>query len=96
MDVLFGRRQAQRKHPGNVRLRELCHAFQREYRNGDRGHKTSITWRIVHMIQNEGGRFLKFDQEDWTEVDNDVAREKVAFTIRDTFHQLLPDHSPEL
>jgi hypothetical protein len=30
---------------------------------------------------------LKFD-EDWTEVDNDMAREKVAFTIRDAFHQV--------
>ncbi len=86
-DVLFGRRQAQRKHPGNMRLRELCHDFQEEYRRGDRGHKTAITWRIVHMIQQEGGRFLKFD-EDWTEVDNDMAREKVAFTIRDAFHQV--------
>ncbi|GAX16422.1 hypothetical protein FisN_10Hu335 [Fistulifera solaris] len=86
-DVLFGRRQAQRKHPGNMRLRELCHEFQEEYRKGDRGHKTSITWRIVHMIQQEGGRFLKFD-EDWMEVDNDMAREKVAFTIRDAFHQV--------
>lgn len=89
-DVLFGRRQAQRKHPGNIRLRELCRDFQQEYRNGDRGNKTAITWRIVHMIQQEGGRFLKFNSrgEDWTEVDSDMAREKVAFTIRDTFHQV--------
>lgn len=87
-DVLFGRRQAQRKHPGNVRLRELCHHFHQDYRNGDRGNKTAITWRIVHMIQQEGGRFLKFDEDRWAEVSNDMAREKVAFTIRDTFHQV--------
>lgn len=91
-DVLFGRRQAQRKHPGNIRLRELCHQFQGDYRSGDRGNKTAITWRIVHMIHEEGGRFLKFDmhEESWTEVNNDTAREKVAFTIRDILLHLPP------
>lgn len=83
-DVLFGRRSAQRNNPGNMRLRELCSALYQEYKEGNRPQKTSLTWRIVHKIQYEGGRFLKWDDSQaCREVNNDMAREKVAFTIRD-------------
>lgn len=86
LDVLFGRRTGQRNNPGNVRLRELCSSFHEEYKHGSRGQKTALTWRIVHSIQSEGGRFLKFDEatEAWSEVAHHIAREKVAFTIRET------------
>ena len=83
-DVLFGRRSAQRNNPGNIRLRELCLTLYPEYKASSRAQKTSLTWRIVRTIQSEGGRFLKSDDQSvWRTVSNDMAREKVAFTIRD-------------
>ncbi|GAX24009.1 hypothetical protein FisN_26Lh077 [Fistulifera solaris] len=83
-DVLFGRRSVQRNHPGNLRLREMCCNLQADYRDSNRSQKTAMTWRIVHTIHARGGRFLKEDEEDvWREVSPEVAREKVAFTIRD-------------
>jgi hypothetical protein len=83
-DVLFGRRSAQRNHPGNLKLREMCCNLQADYRDSHRSQKTAMTWRIVHTIQARGGRFLKEEEEDvWREVSPEVAREKVAFTIRD-------------
>ncbi len=85
-DVLFGRRSAQRNHRGNLRLREMCSAMQSDYRDSNRSQKTAMTWRIVHTIQARGGRFLKSSEDDedvWREVSPEVAREKVAFTIRD-------------
>ncbi len=84
-DVLFGRRTRQRNNPGNVRLRELCFTFHEEYKGGSRKQKTVLAWRIFHEIQLEGGRFLKFNAitKEWSEVANDMARQKVASTIRD-------------
>ncbi len=90
LDVLFGRRTRQRNNPGNIRLRELCFTFYDEYKGGSRRQKTALTRRIFHKIQVEGGRFLKFNAitNGWSEVDNNTAREKVAFTIRDLPYSL--------
>lgn len=87
-DVLFGRRSAHRNNPGNIRLRELCSTLYLEYRDGNLAQKTSLIWRIVRVIQSEGGRFKKLvdDQSAWREVSNYMARKKVAFTIRDLDH----------
>ena len=48
--------------------------------------KTVITWKILREIQKQKGRFLKYasSERKWVEVSDDVAREKVSFTTRDT------------
>ncbi|GAX18783.1 hypothetical protein FisN_26Hu082 [Fistulifera solaris] len=85
-DVLFGRRDAQRFHPGNVHLRALCDTYRDEYETGDREVKTIVKKRIIDEIACKGGRFLKRRVGDttWYNVDEEVALEKVAFTMRDT------------
>jgi hypothetical protein len=85
-DVLFGRRDAQRFHPGNVHLRALCDTYRDEYETGDREVKTVVKKRIIDEIGSKGGRFLKRRVGDttWYSVDEEVALEKVAFTMRDT------------
>lgn len=96
LDVLFGCRMGQRNNPGNVRLRQLCAIFHEEYKKGSRGQKTALTWRILHKIQSEGRRFLKFDSinKAWAEVSDHTAREKVAFTIRDMPYPLQDEWTP--
>lgn len=85
-DVLFGRKEKQRQHPGNVLLRGLCDEYRDLYEGSQRDDKTVITWRILKEIQKQHGRFLKYEvtQRTWTEVTDDIAREKVSFTMRDT------------
>lgn len=94
-DVLFGRRDAQRFHPGNVLLRALCDTYRDEYENGDREVKTVVKKRIFDEIGSKGGRFLKrrAGETVWYCVDEEVALEKVAFTMRDTRDKKKPPPS---
>lgn len=92
MDVLFGRRDAQRFHPGNVLLRALCDTYRNEYETGDREVKNVVKKRIIDEIGSKGGRFLKRQpgETTWYSVDEEVALEKVAFTMRDTRDKTKP------
>lgn len=85
-DVLFGRRDTQRFHPGNVHLRALCETYRNEYESGDREVKAVVKKKIIDEIGAKGGRFLKrrAGETTWYHVDEEVALEKVAFTMRDT------------
>lgn len=56
---------------------------QPEYEQAGKFGKTEIAERIVNMIQESLGRFLKWDRkEGWVEVDHDAAREKISHYFR--------------
>lgn len=82
-DVLFGRGTNVRSHTGNLRALHLVNMWQSRYDGAsNRFAKADISERIVGIIQESGGRFLKWDETGWMEVDDESARDKVSHWFR--------------
>lgn len=84
-DVLCGRDKLSHAHVGNKRFRHIVMMYRQEYQNApSRESKTTITMKIVSMIRECGGRFLKQDEVtgDWVDVGDHYAREKVSHALR--------------
>lgn len=81
-DVLFGRGKNTRQHTGNLRALHLCEMVRPQYEAASKFEKTAIAERIVHAIRDSHGRFLKWDDDGWTEVDTETAREKISHFFR--------------
>lgn len=82
-DVLFGRGKTVVEHPGNLKFRNIVGMQMDEYEAASRMEKTSMTEKIVQMVKESDGRFLKRDDGgDWEEVDQETARRKVAHAFR--------------
>jgi hypothetical protein len=83
-DVLFGKGKALREHTGNVRANHLVAMHRSKYEQADKYEKTDIAKRLVNMIQESSGRFLKFDENEgcWVEVGPGKAREKISHIFR--------------
>ena len=80
-DVLFGRGRI-RKHVGNLRAVEMVEKHRTEYEKASKHVKTIIAERIVQLIHDSYGRFLKWEEESWTEVSDIEAREKISHFFR--------------
>jgi hypothetical protein len=89
-DVLLGRGRGTQQHEGNQRFQAIINKNKDLYNSfRSRDKKTSTTRDIVNLIKTSGeerGRFLKFDTTStirgWVEVDDEVARVKVAQALR--------------
>mmetsp|Transcript_2901 Transcript_2901/g.6435 ORF Transcript_2901/g.6435 Transcript_2901/m.6435 type:complete len:599 (+) Transcript_2901:346-2142(+) len=82
-DVLFGRGKNTREHTGNLRCVHLVEMHQDKYEAANKYAKTEIAERIVTMVYDSYGRFLKWDsKEGWIEVDREAAREKISHFFR--------------
>jgi hypothetical protein len=72
-DILLGRGKPVQNRPGNVRFREMLDKHFGKY----------DTAYIVHLVKEEGGRFLKeLEDGGWVEVDEATARAKVNNAFR--------------
>lgn len=84
-DVLLGRGKHTRNHPGNLNATDIVNAHRKEYEKAKKFEKTAIAMRIVHVIQAQGGRFLKEEKKgEWYSVDNQIARNKISHLYRNT------------
>jgi hypothetical protein len=100
-DVLFGRGKPFQSHPGNLHLHEIVNQTKERYLKSRRLDKLAIAKEIVQEIKSGGkegtpGRFLKRAEGDiccWTEVSDDVAREKVSHALRDRPRKLTGSHT---
>lgn len=81
-DVLLGRGRPCYHHPGNIRLRNLIEVWSQDYDVASLTEKQRITGEIIHSIHELTGRFLKDDGFGWVEVDDIVAKKKVAHAFR--------------
>ena len=81
-DVLLGRGKYTREHTGNLRAVHLVEMHRSEYEQAGKFGKTIIAERILHMIHNSRGRFLKWENHGWIEVDEKVARDKISHFFR--------------
>lgn len=92
-DVLFGRGKNVVDAPGNINFRRIVDYYEDRYEAAGRLEKTCIAELIVRMVkETNGGRFLKREdgQEFWSEVDDAVARQKVAHAFRNRRKQPIP------
>lgn len=81
-DVLFGRGKNTREHTGNLRANHLVEMHQEEYERAGKFEKTKVANRLVTMIHESYGRFLKWETTGWVEVGDEVAREKISHFFR--------------
>ncbi len=81
-DVLFGRGKNTREHTGNLRAAHLVEMHLAEYERAGKFGKTEIAERIVSIIHESFGRFLKWEDQGWVEVDSEVARGKISHFFR--------------
>ena len=91
-DVLLGRGGRTNHHIGNATYRTYKESLQEEYLHATKDEKTSISNRLVQMIHEKHGRFLKAYEptknatgmvEFWYEVDLLTARKKASQALRE-------------
>jgi len=95
--IICGRGRENYDNTGNRRLRVLVDYRLDEYKkaNKSRSKKSAIVTSIVSTVReaaNNYGSFIKYDPliQQWCEVSEDIAREKVGHLIRDRLFQLDP------
>jgi hypothetical protein len=82
-DVLLGRGATLQRHPGNLYFRSLIDARREMYDCAGRGTKSEIASKIIQLVKDSFGRFLKQERNGvWTEVEDDVARLKASTAFR--------------
>jgi hypothetical protein len=81
-DVLFGRSSQTRVHTGNLRAAHLVEMQFEEYEEASRQEKTEFAGQVVNKIQESYGRFLKWEEGGWVEVDFDTSRNKISHFFR--------------
>jgi hypothetical protein len=82
-DVLFGRGKPLQERPGNVRFREILEKHMGKCDLDDKGASAKVSACIVHLVKEEGGRFLKeLNDGGWFEVDEATARTKASHAFR--------------
>lgn len=83
-DVLCGRGGATNNHAGNKMFRSMVSEHQREYLSAKKKDKALISQRIVRLVREQGGRFLRRTNDGlWTEVGNKKATEKTSQALRE-------------
>ena len=90
MDVILGRGQLVRIHPGNQRFRKIVRNHYDAYSNAtSKPNKGLVVSRIIDMVRGmKGGDFVRLnpDTGSYDKVSERLAREKVGQTLRDVLH----------
>ena len=83
-DVLFGKSNLAREHTGTLRALHLVQMHFVTYERLGKYQKTDVANRIISIIHESGGRFLKQskNKRDWAEVSDVTARQKIAHWFR--------------
>ena len=84
---MFGRGKGNQNRPGNARFRLIIDMHMAEYEKANKTGKTAIAERVIRVIQDSSGRFLKDDTASndggWEEVvDLAEVRSKVSHAFR--------------
>lgn len=85
--VLCGRGREFFNSVGNRRFRVIAGIHLARYSRAEsRSDKTAIVSSIVGTVRSAGGAFVKREKQQWIEVGDAVAREKVGAYLRDCLH----------
>lgn len=84
-DVVFRSGQAYLCHRGNIVFRGLIEEkFREHYAATTSDAKVNITWWIIEQVEQNGGRFLLWDDGWWKKMDDkQQVRTKVANAFKD-------------
>jgi hypothetical protein len=82
VDVLLGRGKPIQEHFGNLRYHILLDHYQDAYEGAKKFEKMQIAQRIVSLVHEYNGRFLRQEGAGWCEVDDSAARDKVSHAFR--------------
>ena len=86
-DVLFGRGGLSNHHVGNKRYREEADRLKPSYDRLSKKQKTDMRDKLVNIVKDYGGRFLKYEEKEgmgqWVEVPLNVARKKASQALRE-------------
>ncbi len=69
-------------HFGNMRYQSVLDYYQDAYERAIKFQKRNISQRILEMVAEYGGRFLRQEGAGWIQVNESVARDKVAHAFR--------------
>ena len=64
-DVLFGKGKSTAEHTGNLRAFHIVEMYRERYEAANKYEKTEIAERVVGLIQESYGRFLKQEDGGW-------------------------------
>ena len=81
-DVLFGKGKNVSQHTGNLRAAHIASMNRKAYEEAGKFGKTLVAEKIVKLIKESYGRFLKLEEDGWVEVDGDTARDKISHFFR--------------
>jgi hypothetical protein len=84
-DVILGKTSQARVHTGNRRAIHLCHMNYEAYEQAGKFKKTEVAERIVSIIRQSGGRFVRWEEDEggWVEdLDEIIARKKIGHFLR--------------
>jgi hypothetical protein len=88
-DVICAKGNNAKNHPGNSRLRKFVDTFSEDYGNAtSRVQKTIMVNQIIHSVRSVNGCFVKFENVQWHDVGDAMAREKVGQSLRERNHSL--------
>lgn len=84
-DVVCGRGAPSLHHPGNIYFRQVIHQFQSRYLAARRIDKPAIACRVVELIQERGGEFIKRTKAGggWEAIGEHRAYEKACQALRE-------------
>lgn len=87
-DILFGRGKPIHQTAGNLRLTAIVDSYVMEYNQlRNKQEKTALASKIVQMVKQASGRFLSRYSGVWTEVTDEIAREKVSGLLRTLYRK---------
>jgi len=85
-DIVCSRNNtAAHRNPGNKRYNDVIQTYGQHYQAcTKRDEKTRLTLKVIQIVSEYGGRFVKFDEQtqQWTELDAQAKKEKVSHALR--------------
>eukprot|EP00561_Arcocellulus_cornucervis_P005363 CAMPEP_0185808320 /NCGR_PEP_ID=MMETSP1322-20130828/5540_1 /TAXON_ID=265543 /ORGANISM="Minutocellus polymorphus, Strain RCC2270" /LENGTH=327 /DNA_ID=CAMNT_0028504527 /DNA_START=152 /DNA_END=1135 /DNA_ORIENTATION=- len=84
-DVLGGKGGQSIHHPGNIQFRQWAEEMKSEYSQLSKPEKTPYSWKLVHRVWENGGRFLEKDEGSgkFYVIDEKDARLKASQALRE-------------
>jgi hypothetical protein len=82
-DVLSGRGGGTNLHPGNRYYRDLIFNHRKTYDVASKANKPNVSRKVVKMVRDSGGRFLRKDGQGlYHDIGDTAAREKTSQALR--------------
>jgi len=83
-DVLCGKDKSFNRHAGNIAFRSVIESYKSKYMSANtKQEKMRITKEVVSTMKSKyNARFVKMQGDEWEEISDQVARDKVSHALR--------------